>query len=258
MLVAQHLEIYSFVNEMRPNWQSFDPKQYKNLQSHIECVREEQHVSDEIRKESIRVSLVLRHKRLAKESGSSDTCTMRGKMLTGILHSNKSYERRVKQIFRHTNYKLTWNRFSWRNKKCQLRGTPDGFLHSEFKRRDAPAVKVLFPVDIKCSKHLKTAETAKEWAKSGKGWLKQRELGGWTVRESSDCFKQLQMYMAIMDTKKAYVCTAIGDRAVMIQVCRDTEYVEKITEEVHRYMTAKNGSVRRGHSGSLGVPTWGT
>ena len=227
---------------MRPSWTEFDPQQYKNLKNHIECVREEQFIGDEIRKHSVRVSMALRHKRLLKESATtSESCKMKGKVLMGILHSNKTFEKKVKQAFRNTNHKLTWNRFSWRNKKTKLRGTPDGFLHSVFKRKQADPVKVLFPVDVKSSKHLRTAESAKGWARSGKGWLRQRELGGWDVRESSDCYKQLQMYMAIMDTNKAYICTLIGERPVLIQVQRNEEFVETTTEQVNRYLQARNG-----------------
>lgn len=198
--------------------------------------------------QTVRVSSVLRQRQLHAKPSSERVKNEAGKMALGIKFPKKTFEKNVKRLFRLKNYQIRWNRLSWRRVGCRLRGTPDGFLEKKCKRKDSEGTKLLFPVDIKASAHLRSAETAAKWAKSASGWLRKTPQGAWTVAASSDTWKQVQMYCYIFGTTSGYVAMAIGGQPYLLQVARDQGFLDTLLTEFKRYVNARFGTSGRSSS----------
>ena len=91
---------------MKLNWQQIDLSQCKNLQQQVECLGPEQLIDQQTRKDTIRVSLMLRHSRLLKDTAPKQEVHMKGKNLYGIVHSCKTYEKQVKRLLRKKEYNI--------------------------------------------------------------------------------------------------------------------------------------------------------
>ena len=57
-----------------------------------------------------------------------------------------------------------------------------------------------------------------------------------SYRICTNCYKQMQLYMAILNTQMAYVCFAIAENPLMIKVCGDAEFLKSSTEAAQRWM----------------------